>query len=89
MLFRAVSRSARASAASASGLLRRNISGSSVLAQPAAESATKNVFDYHVVEDLHGITAEELLADQIGRRESKMRHFTGTCVAFKDCIQVQ
>ncbi|KAG6858842.1 hypothetical protein C0993_004969, partial [Termitomyces sp. T159_Od127] len=75
MLFRSLARSARAST---SRLLRRDISSSSALAQaqPTTESATKNVFDYHVVEDLHGITAEELLADQIGRRESKMRHFT-------------
>ncbi|KAG6891621.1 NADH:ubiquinone oxidoreductase 49kD subunit [Termitomyces sp. T32_za158] len=75
LLFRSIARSARAST---SRLLRREISSSSVLAQaqPTTESATKNVFDYHVVEDLHGITAEELLADQIGRKESKMRHFT-------------
>ncbi|KNZ72940.1 NADH-ubiquinone oxidoreductase 49 kDa subunit, mitochondrial [Termitomyces sp. J132] len=77
MLFRSIARSARTSTSTAT-FLRRNLSGSSVLAQaqPTTEPATKNVFDYHVVEDLHGIPAEEILADQTGRRESKMRHFT-------------
>ncbi|KAG6855565.1 hypothetical protein H0H87_000911 [Tephrocybe sp. NHM501043] len=78
ILLRSLTRSARPSVASTSRLLQRNISSSSVLAQaePTTEAATKNVFDYHMVEDLHGISAAELLADQTGRKESKMRHFT-------------
>jgi hypothetical protein len=38
------------------------------------------VFDYHTVEDLHGMDAADILADPISRPDSKMRHFTGEFV---------
>ncbi|KAG6826522.1 NADH:ubiquinone oxidoreductase 49kD subunit [Tricholoma furcatifolium] len=77
MLLRSIARSARPSVASTSRLLTRNITSTpATLAESAVETKPKNPFDYHVVEDLHGMAAAEILADQVGRQESKMRHFT-------------
>jgi NADH dehydrogenase (ubiquinone) Fe-S protein 2 len=39
--------------------------------------AVQNAFDTHTVEDLHGMTAAEILAETGTRKDSKMRHFTG------------
>jgi NADH dehydrogenase (ubiquinone) Fe-S protein 2 len=45
----------------------------------SANHGVKNVFDTHVVEDLQGMTASEILSESGSRKESKMRHFTGEC----------
>ena len=37
--------------------------------------AKKTGFDYHTVEDLHGMTAHEILSGP--KEDPKMRHFTG------------
>jgi len=39
----------------------------------------KPSFDYHTVEDLQGMTAQEILAESGTRQDEKMRHFTGMC----------
>jgi len=49
-------------------------------AQPqetAQTTGTKNVFDYHTVEDLQGMHASQILAETGSRADAKMRHFTG------------
>jgi NADH dehydrogenase (ubiquinone) Fe-S protein 2 len=74
MLLRSFARSTRTSAASRQ--LLRNISSSASLFQAGLETPAKSVFDYHAVEDLHGMNAAEILAEQT-RADSKMRHFTG------------
>ncbi|KAF8890095.1 nife hydrogenase-like protein [Infundibulicybe gibba] len=77
MLLRSIARPARTT--NAFGLLRRNISATTVAAQAEAtetSASPKNVFDYHTVEDLHGMSAAEILADPTSRADSKMRHFT-------------
>lgn len=38
----------------------------------------RNVFDTHTVEDLHGMSASDILAESGTRADSKLRHFTGT-----------
>jgi NADH dehydrogenase (ubiquinone) Fe-S protein 2 len=75
MLLRSLTRSARTSTASRQ--LRRNIASSTFLFQAAPEAQTRSVFDYHTVEDLHGMSAADILAEPETRTESKMRHFTG------------
>jgi len=40
----------------------------------------KSSFDYHTVEDLQGMTAQEILAESGTRQDEKMRHFTGMCL---------
>lgn len=35
------------------------------------------MFDYHTVEDLHGMSTAEILEEQGTEQERKMRHFTG------------
>lgn len=37
----------------------------------------KSVFDTHTVEDLHGMSASEILAETGSRAEASLRHFTG------------
>ncbi|KAF5311923.1 hypothetical protein D9619_002425 [Psilocybe cf. subviscida] len=64
---------------SASRLLSRNLATTSVLRKPDTEAAQKTGFDYHTVEDLHGMTAHEILGgpSKDGPKEdTKMRHFT-------------
>jgi NADH dehydrogenase (ubiquinone) Fe-S protein 2 len=56
--------------------MRRHAASSASL-QAASEARTKSVFDYHTVEDLHGMSAADLLAEPTSRTDSKMRHFTG------------
>lgn len=63
-----------------SRLLHRTLSTTPTLRQAEAlptEAKAKNVFDYHTVEDLHGMAAADILADPVSRPDSKMRHFTG------------
>jgi NADH dehydrogenase (ubiquinone) Fe-S protein 2 len=74
ILFRSFARSTRTSAASRQML--RNISSSPSLFQAGLETPEKSVFEYHTVEDLHGMNAADILAEQ-PRPDSKMRHFTG------------
>lgn len=60
----------------ASRLLSRQLSTSPVVRQDSpTASDTKTGFDYHTVEDLHGMTAREILTGPTD--DSKMRHFTG------------
>jgi len=73
-LLRSLARSTRT--ATTSRLLARNISTSTVRQADAPEELRqKTGFDYHTVEDLHGMTAHEIL--QGPTDDSKMRHFTG------------
>jgi NADH dehydrogenase (ubiquinone) Fe-S protein 2 len=56
--------------------ISRQLATSSVLrhANPAVDTK-KTGFDYHTVEDLHGMTATEILTGPT--EDAKMRHFTG------------
>ncbi|TFK42201.1 nife hydrogenase-like protein [Crucibulum laeve] len=79
-LLRSLARSTRTT--TASRLLRRNISASTTIrAEPQEDVAKKTAFDYHTVEDLHGMTAAEILGGQAAD-EGKMRHFTGEVLTF-------
>ncbi|KAH7914532.1 NADH-ubiquinone oxidoreductase 49 kDa subunit mitochondrial precursor [Hygrophoropsis aurantiaca] len=40
-------------------------------------TGARNVFDTHTVEDLHGMTATEILSETGTRADAKLRHFTG------------
>ncbi|KAF8971885.1 nife hydrogenase-like protein [Flammula alnicola] len=73
-LLRSLARTTRTT--KTSRLLSRNLSTSGVLRQPdpAPEEAQKTGFDYHTVEDLHGMTALEILTGP--KEDTKMRHFT-------------
>lgn len=44
----------------------------------AQTTGAKHVFDTHIVEDLHGMHASDILAETGSRKEAKIRHFTGT-----------
>jgi NADH dehydrogenase (ubiquinone) Fe-S protein 2 len=44
--------------------------------QPGTNGA-KNVFQTHTVEDLHGMSAAEILTETGTRADAKFRHFTG------------
>lgn len=62
----------------ASSTIRRNITSSvPALASP---HTVKTVFDVHTVEDLQGISAQEVLRETggPGRAAASMRHFTGS-----------
>lgn len=48
----------------------------SEVAQPGTNGA-KNVFQTHTVEDLHGMSAAEILTETGTRADAKFRHFTG------------
>ena len=48
----------------------------SEVVQPDTNSA-KNVYDTHTVEDLHGMSAAEILKETGTRADTKLRHFTG------------
>ena len=64
-------------------LFQRSLSSTSAVRQlsPAQQTAQttaeKGVFDTHIVEDLQGIHASEILAETGSRKEAKIRHFTG------------
>ncbi|TFY71801.1 hypothetical protein EVG20_g1200 [Dentipellis fragilis] len=62
---------------------RRAFASSSLLSQelssasrPAHTKEGRHVFDTHTVEDLHGMSAKDILAETGARKESQMRHFT-------------
>ena len=74
LLLRSLTRSTRMS--TTSGQLR-HIASSTSLFQATSEARTRSVFDYHTVEDLHGMSAADILAEPETRTDSKMRHFTG------------
>lgn len=69
-------------------IIRRHISSTSSLhAGPSVQQSVpteggKNVFNTHTVEDLHGMSAAEILAETGTRADAKMRHFTGMGVAY-------
>jgi hypothetical protein len=69
----------------ATRLIKRNVSVTAARFQASSldESTPKrvghDVFDTHIVEDLQGMSAHEILAEKGTRKESKMRHFTGVC----------
>lgn len=44
--------------------------------QPGTNGAN-NVFQTHTVEDLHGMSAAEILTETGTRADAKLRHFTG------------
>ena len=73
-LLRSLGRTTRMGAAARS--LSRQLATSSILRQadPAVDTK-KTGFDYHTVEDLHGMTATEILTGPTD--DAKMRHFTG------------
>lgn len=63
--------------------LRRAFSNSArtLQATPAPENE-KHSLDYHSVEDLHHLTAEEILRETGTRKDATMRHFTGAFVSY-------
>ncbi|KDR85914.1 hypothetical protein GALMADRAFT_392910 [Galerina marginata CBS 339.88] len=72
-LLRSLARSTRTTPNSR--LLSRSISSTvRRQADQTIEEARKTGFDYHTVEDFHGMTAQEILAGP--KEDTKMRHFT-------------
>lgn len=64
---------------------RRAISNSAVrqFASPVEDDGPRTpsgrkVIDTHILEELHGMNAADVLAENSGRPETQMRHFTGT-----------
>ncbi|KIN93269.1 hypothetical protein M404DRAFT_528874 [Pisolithus tinctorius Marx 270] len=55
----------------------RSFATSTVRCRPdTAQTSKNNVFDTHTVEDLHGLSASEILAETGTRADTKLRHFT-------------
>ena len=79
ILLRSLARTARTT--TASRLLRRNLTTSIVARQESLneDGNRKTGFDYHTVEDYHGMSAHEILSGP--KEDPKMRHFTGEIVA--------
>lgn len=79
ILFRSLARTARTT--TASRLLRRNLTASTVAREvsPVEDGNQKSGFDYHTVEDYHGMSAREILSGP--KEDPKFRHFTGEIVA--------
>ena len=79
VLLRSLARTARTT--TASRLLCRNLTASTIVRQESSieGGARKTGFDYHTVEDYHGMTAQEILSGP--KEDPKMRHFTGEIVA--------
>ena len=77
ILLRSLARTARTT--TASRLLRRNLTASTVVREegPAKveDGNRKTGFDYHTVEDYHGMSAHEILSGP--KEDPKFRHFTG------------
>ena len=44
-------------------------------------NGARNPFETHTVEDLHGMSAAEILAETGTRADAKLRHFTGMFVS--------
>lgn len=78
ILLRSLARTARTT--TASRLLRRNLSASTVAREESSveDGNRKTGFDYHTVEDYHGMSAHEILSGP--KEDPKMRHFTGDIV---------
>jgi len=66
-------------------LSTRNLSGSCARRQEQQQTVDrkKTGFDYHTVEDLHGMSAAEILSGP--EEDSKMRHFTGMSSSLNSC----
>ena len=77
VLLRSIARTTRTT--TASRLLRRNLTASAVARQEIQDEIRKTGFDYHTVEDYHGMSAHEILSGP--KEDPKMRHFTGEIVA--------
>jgi NADH dehydrogenase (ubiquinone) Fe-S protein 2 len=80
ILFRSLARTARTT--TASRLLRRNLTASTVAREESPNEDggnRKTGFDYHTVEDYHGMSAHEILSGP--KEDPKFRHFTGEIVA--------
>ena len=62
--------------------LRRHASSTAArryaIADPSQGTGIRSVQDSHFVEDLHGMSAADILNEE-GQRNTKMRHFTGGC----------
>ena len=65
--------------------LFRSFSTSTARWNPDVQSTTKSPFDTHTVEDLHGMSAAEILAETGTRADAKLRHFTGAFCDFSPC----
>jgi NADH dehydrogenase (ubiquinone) Fe-S protein 2 len=66
---------------------RRTLSTSPIIAATNANDVAGKgkygstyVMDTHTVEDLQGMSAQDVLAEHGGRPEKQMRHFTGALV---------
>lgn len=79
ILLRSLTRASRTS--TASRLLRRSLTVSTVAREdlPVEDGNRKTGFDYHTVEDYHGMSAHEILSGP--KEDPKFRHFTGEIVA--------
>ena len=62
--------------------LFRSFSTSPARWKPEVQSTAKGPFDTHTVEDLHGMSASEILAETGTRADTKLRHFTGAFCDF-------
>ena len=79
ILLRSLARTARTT--TASRLLCRNLTASTVAREESSveDGNRKTGFDYHTVEDYHGMSAHEILSGP--KEDPKFRHFTGEIVA--------
>lgn len=78
ILLRSLAHTARTT--TASRLLSRNLTASTVAREASSveERNRKTGFDYHTVEDYHGMSAHEILSGP--KEDPKFRHFTGEIV---------
>lgn len=78
VLFRSLARTARTT--TAYRLFRRGLAASTVAREetPTENGNRKTGFDYHTVEDYHGMSAHEILSGP--KEDPKFRHFTGEIV---------
>ena len=78
VLLRSLVRAAKTTAASR--LLCRSLITSTVARQesPTEDGIRKTGFDYHTVEDYHGMSAHEILSGP--KEDPKFRHFTGEII---------
>lgn len=67
-----------ASTSTPSFAARRTLSSTAqAQAEPVTSQSGKPVHETHTVEDLHGMSASDILAETGTRRDAQMRHFTG------------
>jgi hypothetical protein len=66
----------------AARFLRRHVSSTAArqyaIADTSKGTGIRSVQDTHIVEDLQGMSAADILSED-GSRNTKMRHFTGGC----------